>query len=560
MASRRTTSKKTTSQRSGAAKSGALSKYVAMRDFTKTPEPSGGRSAARGSDRVPKGALRFVIQMHHATRLHYDFRLEDEGVLKSWAIPKGPTLDVGERRLAMHVEDHPYDYRTFEGIIPKGNYGAGEVIVWDRGWYELAEGTSTTQQIAKGKVKFILHGQKLHGMFTLIHIRGRGGEENAWLLIKDHDEYVDPKWRIEDHNESVKSGKTLADIAKDPSAPHWKSSRPAASRTTRPRRKIEPLPQVSTPMLATLIDKPFDDADWFFEIKWDGYRALLTIDADGTVKATSRNGKDFLDKFPELAELADAFSERPLIVDGEIVALDDEGKASFQALQNRMDRYGRQRSTEEEVTFVAFDLLYGNGRELCDEPLEFRKGALERIIRPGEGVLFSKHVVGTGNALFIFARDQGLEGIIGKRRASRYVERRSRDWVKIKTLQRQEFVVGGWTEPRGSRKAFGALLLGVYEGKQLVPAGSVGTGFDGKTLTAVMQQLRPLERKTTPFAKPIKTDTRPHWIEPKLVAEVTFLEWTRDGQLRAPVFVGVRADKKPRDVVREQPASTRDVA
>jgi len=533
----------------------ALAEYARKRDFSKTPEPSGAKAV-----RVPKGKLRFVVQMHRATRLHYDFRLEADGVLKSWAIPKGPSFDTAEKRLAMHVEDHPLDYRDFEGVIPKGNYGAGEVIVWDRGWYELVEGTSTTAEIAKGKIKFVLHGTKLKGMFSLVHIRGRGGEENAWLLIKDHDEYVDPAWRAEDHDESVKSGKTLKDIAQDPRAPHW-ISRPVDARgAARPARTLEPIPQVAQPELATLVDAPFDDPDWLFELKWDGYRAIATVDRAGAVTVVSRNGNDFLGKFPELADLADSFTERPLVVDGEIAVLDADGKPSFQALQNRMDRFGRARDQARPVTFVAFDLLYGNGRDLRREPLEKRKAALESIVIPGRGVLYSKHVIGTGTVLFDFARERGLEGIVGKRRESRYVERRTKDWVKIKTLQRQEFVVGGWTEPRGSRKGFGALLLGVYDGDELVPAGSVGTGFDGKKLAAISKQLEALERATSPFARSPKTDTPAHWVTPKLVAEVTFLQWTRDDQLRAPVFVALRSDKDARDIVRERATAARDVA
>jgi bifunctional non-homologous end joining protein LigD len=558
--SRRSPTRKTTGARakSSAAQSrGPLAEYERKRDFAKTPEPSGAK-AARGSGQ----RLRFVVQMHRATRLHYDFRLEDDGVLKSWAIPKGPSFDTGEKRLAMHVEDHPFDYRDFEGIIPKGNYGAGEVIVWDRGWYELAEGTSTTEQIAKGKVKFILHGKKLKGMFSLVHIRGRGGEENAWLLIKDHDKYVDPNWKVEEHDESVKSGRTLRDIAADPKAPHWTSSRPVdgGRASSKPKRTIEPLPTIEKPMLATLIDEPFDDPDWVFEIKWDGYRAIARIDLDGTVTLTSRNGKDFLAKFSELASLAENFTERPLVVDGEIVALDDEGKASFQALQNRMDRFGRTREENQPVNYAAFDLLYGNGRDLRKEPLEKRKAALEAIVRPGGDVIYSKHVIGKGKALYEFAREHRLEGILGKLRSSTYQERRSRDWVKIKTLQRQEFVVGGWTEPRGSRKGFGALLLGVYDGNDLVAAGSVGTGFDEKKLASIAARMKPLERKTSPFVRPPKTDTPAHWLQPKLVAEATFSEWTRDGQLRQPVFVALREDKDPREIVRERPAHAKDVA
>ncbi len=530
-----------------------LSEYAAKRNFEKTPEPSGKEARAPKAPSAQK-KLRFVVQMHRATRLHYDFRLEADGVLKSWAIPKGPSYDPADKRLAMHVEDHPYDYRDFEGIIPKGNYGAGEVVVWDRGWYELAEGSDTTDQIAKGKLKFIMHGKKLHGMFSLVHIKGRDGEENAWLLVKDHDKYVDPQWKITDHDESVKSGKTIRDIAKDPNAPHW-ISKPVE----RPKRSqlraaaADPIPVITLPMLATPAEKPFDDPGWLYELKWDGYRAIATIGRDGTVALASRNGLDFLAKFPELASLAESFTERPVVVDGELAVLDADGRPSFQALQNKMDRYGRTAQTARHVTFIVFDLLYGNGRDLRKESLEKRKAALEEIVVPDHDVLFSKHVVGRGVELYNVARDRGLEGIVAKRAASTYQERRSRDWLKIKAVRRQEFVVGGWTEPRKSRQGFGALLLGVYDGDRFVSVGSVGTGFDGRLLSEIHAQLEKLERKTPPFELPPKTDTRAHWAQPKLVAEVAFTEWTDDDQLRHPAFVALRVDKDPREVVREHP-------
>ena len=530
----------------------ALTTYAKKRDFGKTPEPSdapGKTKPRRGKD------LRFVVQMHRASRLHWDFRLEADGVLKSWAVPKGPTLDTGEKRLAMHVEDHPLDYRDFEGIIPKGNYGAGEVIVWDRGTYRLLEGTDTTAQIAKGSLKFELFGKKLHGGFALVHIKGRDGEENAWLLIKERDDAVDPAWKIEDHAESVKSGKTVAEIARDPRAPHWISNRPESSAhasAIKARPKAEPLPTSLSPMLATLADAPFDDPDWLFELKWDGYRAIASIERDGSVALVSRNGNDFGPKFPELADLAGAFSERPVIVDGEIVVLDENGKPSFQALQERLDRFGRADPHKRPVTFVAFDLLYGNGRDLRGEPLEKRKAILESILTGAGPVLFSKHVVGDGKDLFTLAQRQGLEGIMAKRRRSTYQDRRSRDWVKIKTGLRQEVVVGGWTEARGSRKHFGALLVGTYDGDELIYAGSVGTGFDGRKLESLAKIMAPLARETPAFAEPPKTDTPAHWIEPQLVAEVSFAEWTRDGLMRQPVFIALREDKDPRDIVRER--------
>jgi bifunctional non-homologous end joining protein LigD len=534
----------------------ALTKYAKKRDFAKTPEPSdapGKTKPRRGKD------LRFVVQMHRASRLHWDFRLEADGVLKSWAVPKGPTLDTTEKRLAMHVEDHPLDYRDFEGIIPKGNYGAGEVIVWDRGTYRLLEGTDTTAQIAKGSLKFELFGKKLHGGFALVHIKGRDGEENAWLLIKERDDAVDPEWRIEAHAESVKSGKTVAEIAKDPRAPHWISNRPETSAhatAVRARPKAEPLPTSLAPMLATLVEAPFDDPQWLFELKWDGYRAIAYIERDGSLALVSRNGNDFSAKFPDLADLADAFSERPVIVDGEIAVLDAEGKPSFQALQERLDRFGRADPYKTPVTFVVFDLLYGNGRDLRGEPLEKRKAILESILTGRGPVLFSKHVVGEGKTLYALAQRQGLEGIMAKRRDSTYQDRRSRDWLKIKTAHRQEVVVGGWTEARGSRAHFGALLVGTYDGDDLIYNGSVGTGFDGRKLAAIAKQMEPLARTTPAFAVPPKTDTPAHWIEPKLVAEVSFAEWTRDGVMRQPVFVAMRVDKDPHEVIRERPSAT----
>ncbi len=535
-----------------------LETYAKKRNFGNTPEPSDAAAKTKPSSGK---RLRFVVQMHRASRLHWDFRLEADGVLKSWAIPKGPTLDPGEKRLAMHVEDHPLDYRDFEGVIPKGNYGAGEVIVWDRGTYRLLEGSDTTEQIAKGALKFELYGKKLRGSFALVHIKkARDGEENAWLLIKERDDEADPTWTVEAHAESVKSGRTLKDIAKDPKAPHWESNRPEAAPEKAVRaKKIEPLPSDAQTMLATSVEAPFDDPKWLFELKWDGYRALAFIERDGSVSVVSRNGNEFLSKFPELAALPEAFSERPLIVDGEIVVLDANGRSNFQALQNRLDRFGRS-GGGKAVTFVAFDLLYGNGRDLRGEPLEQRKAVLESILTGRGPVMFSKHVLGDGKRLFDLALANDLEGIVGKRRLSTYSGRRSRDWLKIKTHKRQEFVIGGWTEARGSRKHFGALLLGVYGEGGLAYAGSVGTGFDAKKLAAIAARLEPLERKTSPFTTAPKTDTKAHWAAPQLVAEVSFNEWTRDGILRQPVFIALRSDKEPRDVVREPVQKSEDVA
>jgi bifunctional non-homologous end joining protein LigD len=525
---------------------GSLATYHKKRDFDQTPEPSG-RKAKTARSRGP--AMRFVVQMHRATRLHYDFRLEADGVLASWAVPKGPTLVSGDRRLAMHVEDHPLDYRDFEGNIPAGQYGAGNVIVWDRGTYTLAEGDDPADEIANGKIKFILHGKKLRGEFTLVKIRPRESESgDPWLLIKDRDEHSDPVYDPAEHPESVKSGKTLAEIARDPRAKTWQSkpsARQAAATRRRADVKRDPVPQPKSLMLATLVSEPFDDPAWLFEIKWDGYRALCTIEEE-KFSLVSRNGLDMLRRFPELKELAGAFASVPVVVDGEIVSLDAEGRSEFQRLQESQKK-------PAGLTYAVFDLLYADGTDLRSKPLEERKALLERLIRDDQLVLYSKHIVGNGKALYEVARKQRLEGIIGKKRDSTYQERRSRDWVKIKTGYEQEFVVGGWTEPKGSRRGFGALLLGVYQKKSLRYVGAVGTGFTAKMLRELHERLREIERKTSPFVNDVDANAPTHWASPELVVQVRFAEWTRDGYLRQPAYLGARPDKAARDVVAELP-------
>ncbi len=523
---------------------GSLATYHKKRDFAQTPEPSGRAAPAPRSSK----RMRFVVQMHRATRLHYDFRLESDGVLASWAVPKGPTLAPGDRRLAMHVEDHPLDYRDFEGNIPAGQYGAGSVIVWDQGTYTLAEGDDPGDEIAGGKIKFVLHGKKLKGEFTLVKIKPREGESGEpWLLVKDRDQYDDPSYDPADHPESVKSGKTLADVAKDPRARTWQSkpSNRAKAAKPRTRAKRDPIPHPKALMLATLVDEPFDDPDWLFEIKWDGYRALCTIEED-SFSLVSRNGLDMLRRFPDLKDLAASFASVPIVVDGEICSLDAKGRSSFQRLQEAMRK-------PVGLTYVAFDLLYADGADLRSKPLEERKALLERMIRDDGLALYSGHVLEKGKALYASARKNKLEGIIGKKRTSTYQERRSRDWVKIKTGYEQEFVVGGWTEPKGSRKGFGALLLGVYQGKSLRFVGSVGTGFSTKLLAELYERLRKLERKSSPFSNEVIANSPAHWVKPELVVEARFSEWTRDGYLRQPAYLGLRPDKTATEVVAEIP-------
>jgi len=520
----------------------SLETYNKKRDFAKTPEPSGKR--ARGAKR-----LRFVVQKHRATRLHYDFRLETDGVMASWAVPKGPTLVPGEKRLAMHVEDHPLDYRTFEGVIPKGQYGAGEVIVWDEGWYALAEGSDPAKEIAAGKLKFILHGKKLKGLFTLVKMKAREGEHGEpWLLFKDHDEFEKKRYDIDDYPESVKSGKTIAEIAAEKHPKTWQSRPVDPPKRTRARHagRAEPLPKITAVELATLIDGPFNDENWLFEIKWDGYRAICTVDAKGKLTLVSRNGLNLLEKFPALAGLADAFESIPIIVDGEIVGLDAKGRSDFQRVQESAQK-------GYPLTYAAFDVLYADGRDQRKNPLEERKALLERLIGDDHLVLYSKHVVGKGKELFAQAKRRHLEGIMGKKRSSLYVGRRTRDWVKIKAQLEQEFVVGGWTDPRGSRKGFGSLLLGAYDGKDLRFVGNVGTGFSVKRIEEIMKQLRPLAREKSPFVNPVIVNAPAHYVKPQLVAEVRFTEWTRDLILRQPAFLGLRLDKAAKDVVLELP-------
>ncbi len=540
-----------------AAKAKPLAEYKRKRNFKATPEPE-------GTVRARRGALVFVVQKHDATRLHYDFRLEAGGVLASWAVPKGPSLNPGDKRLAMHVEDHPFAYRTFEGIIPEGHYGAGEVIVWDEGTYELAEGDDPQKEIAKGKIKFILHGHKLKGEFTLVKMGGRsrqaeGGE--PWLLIKDKDRYVKTDWDIERHPKSVRSGKTVERIAHSRDVKKWISP-PKKSLSKRRLKEIK-LPLISGVQLATPTDAPFDDPDWLFEIKWDGFRALATIDAGGNVRLASRNAKDLLVKFPELGDIGAAFRSLPIIVDGEIVALDDEGRSSFQRLQNRIaSSRAPRRASGGDVTFVAFDVLFADGRDVRALPLEERKAILEGLIVPGHHVIYSKHVVGDGTKLFAQAEKRALEGIMAKRRDAPYESgRRTRTWLKIKTHKRQEFVVGGFTEPGGSRKGFGALIVGYYRKGKLIYAGHVGTGFNAKVLASLSKRLHALERKNSPFATQVPRSTgAPHWISPELVCEVRFTEWTDERYLRHPAFLGLREDKDPKTVVREDEVPHGEVA
>jgi bifunctional non-homologous end joining protein LigD len=527
----------------------SLDKYRQKRKFDRTPEP-------RGTSKPSRGPLRFVVQKHHATRLHYDFRLELDGTLKSWAVPKGPSLNPDDKRLAVMVEDHPLDYRDFEGIIPAGNYGAGSVIVWDEGTY-CSRQTSDRQESEKllreglehGHLTFVLNGHKLKGEFALLKLK-KGGDNN-WLLVKKRDEWASDKDVTAD-DKSVTSGLTLAEIAEDPPrrggkrrprpAPAEDGTRKKAGRRARP----DPMPHHVKPMLATPVAKPFDRPGWFFEVKWDGYRAIAEIGPSG-VALYSRNQKSFERRYAPLVEALGKL-DHEAVLDGEVVVLDERGRSQFQLLQNY------QKTGEGHLRYCVFDLLYLDGRDLRDLPLRQRKAQVKQLIRGLADVFLSDHVEDQGIAFFEAVREQGLEGIVAKDGDSPYREGiRSQRWLKIKTHRRQEAVIGGFTEPHGSRRGLGALVLGVYEDKDLVYIGHTGGGFDDASLGDLRSRLEPLTQRACPFHAKPKTNAPVHWVQPHLVCEVTFQQWTEDGIMRQPIFVGLREDKPPHNVHREFP-------
>ena len=601
----------------------ALEEYQRKRRFEETPEPP---------PKVEKaGGHRFVVQKHDATRLHYDFRLEMEGVLKSWAVPRGPSLDPADKRLAMQVEDHPVSYFDFEGNIPEGNYGAGSVMVWDVGtWQPLSSvqkdgkyvpGTEAdaAAMLAKGDLKFRLHGQRLNGDFALVKIKGRrpGSKGNEWLLIKKQDEYAEEGYEIETIDESVLSKRSMDEIAGDAGSREWKSrpagrgrlkaawladaiarvekkkksdtggteehkgktrknsvspvdsaveALPSDSKTIAPELSDptpvkRPMPTRIHPMLAESIDKPFDGDDWLFEIKWDGYRAIAFIE-NGKARLVSRNQNDLTPRYPELKDMASAIKAKNAILDGEVVALDEDGRASFSLMQQRTGfRPGGRRGAANAgvpVLYYAFDLLYLDGYDWRRVPLEERKKKLETLLIAGDAVRFSDHYEAHGKALFQIAEQKTLEGILAKKRASFYEERRSREWLKIKITHRMECVVGGYTEPEGARAHFGSLVLGLYDKQgRLIHVGQVGSGFDQKRLQEISKLLKTIETKKNPFYGDVEALRKVVWVKPELVAEVEYAEWTEgtnEGtgpKLRAPVFLGLRDDKNPKECVLE---------
>jgi bifunctional non-homologous end joining protein LigD len=509
-----------------------LEEYQKKREFGKTPEPAPAAVASAGNS--------FVVQKHDATRRHYDLRLEINGVLASWAVPKGPSLNPQDKRLAVQREDHPLDYARFEGVIPEGNYGAGPVEVWDNGTYEMEGARSATDQLARGELKFKLHGQKLRGSFVLVHT-----DQKNWLLIKHRDEAVDPNWDIERLDGSVVSGRTLKEIESGLAA---HAGKPADL----PGARKAPMPTNVEPALATLIDRPFTNPDWIFEIKWDGMRVLAWI-RDGKVGLRSRRRRDVTAQFPELAELPARIAAREALIDGEAVVLDDDGRSDFERMQQRMNVARPSRALVEQtpVVLYAFDLLYCDGYDLREAPLLERKSFLQRILAPREPVRYSSHVLAHGEELYRLAKERGLEGIIGKQARSKYCAGRTTQWVKIKTTVELDAVIGGFTAPRGGREHFGAVLLGVYDGPELRFIGGAGSGFNEKMQEDVWRQLEPLVTEDMPFAKRPETRERATWVKPELAARVRFTEWTSDKHLRAPVFLGLRPDLDPMDLTAE---------
>jgi bifunctional non-homologous end joining protein LigD len=559
-----------------------LAAYRTKRDFDKTAEPSGAATpAAKKKARKSRRAreLQFVIQKHAASSLHFDLRLELDGVMKSWAVPKGPSLDPANKRLAMEVEDHPFEYNEFEGTIPKGQYGGGTVMIWDRGSYtaEKADAYGGDHQeairegLSKGDLKFSFHGERLQGSFVLVRTRVERGKAQ-WLLIKHRDEFAQPGSDVVlEIDTSVVTGRTMDEIAGGDSDV-WQSNRKETTRKTRKTaaKKVvrsEPksgpkldLSQAILPMLATAAKDLPTDGNWTFEPKYDGIRVLAFV-TPGDVRLITRNAKDKTKQFPEIVadlQKLPGKTGRPYVLDGEIVALTDGEPARFQELQSRMHVENplaiKRLAKDLPAAFVVFDLLVDGADVMLNEPWSERRAHLEkRLARKRLPAIRLGDTSDDPEAMLREAQEHGWEGLMAKRADARYRPgQRSKEWLKLKIERQQEFVVGGFTEPRNSREKIGAILLGYYDDDgNLIYAGHTGGGFSRQSLNDTYARLSKLERKTSPFTTTPKTNEKPHWVRPEVVVEVRFNEWTNGGKLRQPIFLGIRDDKDATDVRRE---------
>ena len=539
--------------------SDSLRQYKSKRNFSVTAEPAdGGRASA--------GAPSFVVQKHWARRLHYDFRLELDGTMKSWAVPKGPSFDPRDKRMAVQVEDHPIAYSSFEGTIHAGQYGAGKVIIWDTGtWQPVGD---AAQGYLAGQLKFELHGQKLHGKWVLVRMKGKGEKQPPWLLIKEKDEFARPAAEFSVVDEMLDSVKTTSQPVREsglkPATVGVAKSAPRKTATRRPQTGLPagaikaPMPAILAPQLATLVDSfPSDPRAWAYEIKFDGYRLMTRVDG-ADIKLFTRNGNDWTSK---LGPLGKAIAKAKLPAgwyDGEMVVLNEKGVPDFGALQQSIDA-----AKTNDILLYLFDLPYFDGYDLRAIPLRERRALLHGLLEnaSSEHVRFSDAFDAPAESVVASACKLGLEGVIAKRLDSTYVSRRSTAWIKLKCSQRQEFVIGGYTEPQGSRAGIGALLLGVHDERGgLRYAGKVGTGFDDRTLRALKARLAKLTAAKSPFSTAAAIEGRPHWVKPRLVAEVSFGEWTRAGIIRHSVFHGLRTDKPATAIVREKAADTKRIA
>ncbi len=541
-----------------------LKEYRAKRRFDRTAEPE-------GKVKPGKAGRLYVIQKHAASRLHYDLRLELDGVLKSWAVPKGPSLNPAEKHLAVQVEDHPVEYGGFEGIIPRDEYGGGTVMLWDTGEWEPLE--DPRRGYKDGNLKFRLNGQKLKGRWVLVRMRKKDGEEDKnWLLIKEKDEYVRTESGFLDEEPlSAVSGRSMEEIAADRERV-WSAStqenKPTVSGTPGragedascsdglrelPGARRNDFPSVLTPQLTTLVARTPSGDDWLHEIKYDGYR-ILGFKNNSGVRLITRRGNDWTDRFPEVEQALEELPADNAVTDGEVVVRKPDGTTDFQALQNLLKGI-----SSGQLNYYLFDLLYLNGFDLTRTPLIERKERLRCLLAaaPAESLLrFSDHIRGSGESVYQHACRFALEGIVSKRFDAPYLQQRNKDWVKSKCLHRQEFVITGFSRPSGSRSGFGALLLGYYDSKgELRYAGKVGTGFNEKTLRELIRDLKSLKREGSPLSNPPTGAEAKgvRWVRPERVAEIEFAEWTEKGRLRQPSFKGIREDKRPGEVVREQP-------